>query len=346
MSCTVDCRKIIDGFKDKSVDAVMMDLRGNGGGLLNEAVSLSGLFIDKGPIVQVRKSNGVEQLDDEEAGTAWDGPLVVLIDRLSASASEIFAGAIKDYGRGLIIGDSSTYGKGTVQQVVPLNDRFSRPERRHGRAQADDPAVLPGQRRQHADPRRRARHPHPLALRPVRLRRGEDGQRHEVRSRRRPPPRPVQPGSRPLVAQLDARSEKRRAESDKFQKRDAAIKKMIDRKARHAISLNEAKFRAEIVSEEENKDEAKDKKKEPRKRLTDRPVWESNFYNDEVVHIVGRLPDARPGRLRRRPDPVRREELTAGGDRARSHREPGAAEGNLRRPGLFSLDTPGRLATL
>jgi carboxyl-terminal processing protease len=90
-----------------------------------------------------------------------------------------------------------------------------------------------------------------------------------------------------LVTQLLAHSEKRRAASEKFQKREAAIKKIIERKARHAISLNEEKFNAEVVSEDENKDEAKGKGKTPRKRLADHPAWESNYYNDEVLSIVG-----------------------------------------------------------
>ena len=287
VSCTNDCRKIIDGFRAKNVDCVMMDLRSNGGGLLNEAVSLSGLFIDKGPIVQVRRANGVDQLDDKDAGTAWDGPLVVLIDRLSASASEIFAGAIKDYGRGLIIGDSSTYGKGTVQQVVQLNDRIF--------ARNDDLGALKLTIQQfyrvNGDSTQ-IRGVEPDIHIPSLFDQSDfgEGKMDNAMKFDHVAARPHDQFNRvpaPLVAQLDARSGKRRAESEKFRKRDAAIKKLIDRKARHAISLNETKFRSELVSEEENKDEAKAKKKEPRKRLSDRPVWESNYYNDEVVKIVG-----------------------------------------------------------
>src|SRR4051794_34807072 len=110
VSATEDCRKILGDFKAAGVDAVVMDLRDNGGGLLEEAKTLSGLFIDTGPVVQVKELFGVKPLSDEEEGTAWDGALVVLINKLSASASEIFAGVIKDYDRGLIIGDSSTFG--------------------------------------------------------------------------------------------------------------------------------------------------------------------------------------------------------------------------------------------
>ena len=125
-SATADCRKILEDFRKAHVESVVMDLRGNGGGLLEEAKTLSGLFIDTGPVVQVKEILGVKHLDDEEEGMAWDGPLVVLIDKASASASEIFAGVIKDYGRGLIIGDSSTFGKGTVQSIVPIQDHSRR----------------------------------------------------------------------------------------------------------------------------------------------------------------------------------------------------------------------------
>ena len=106
------------------MDALIMDLRGNGGGHLTEATALSGLFIPSGPIVQLRETGGrVEVLDDPEPTIAWDGPLIVLVDRFSASASEIFAGAIQDYNRGLIVGQQ-TYGKGSVQNLYPL-DRYA-----------------------------------------------------------------------------------------------------------------------------------------------------------------------------------------------------------------------------
>jgi carboxyl-terminal processing protease len=120
-SATADVQKILDDFKKKGVDAVVVDLRNNGGGLLLEAIGLASLFVDDGPIVQVKNYKGtVEQHNDDFPGVAYDGPLVVLINRLSASASEIFAGVIKDYKRGLIVGDSSTFGKGTVAQVFNL----------------------------------------------------------------------------------------------------------------------------------------------------------------------------------------------------------------------------------
>jgi len=126
-STTRDVRKLIDELKKERVDSIVMDLRGNGGGFLPEAQSLTGLFIDRGPVVQVQFSGGdKEVLDDDQSGVAYDGPLVVLIDRFSASASEIFAGAIQDYGRGVVVGQRS-FGKGTVQNLVPLSRWSARP---------------------------------------------------------------------------------------------------------------------------------------------------------------------------------------------------------------------------
>ncbi|CAN7238007.1 carboxy terminal-processing peptidase [Pseudoxanthomonas sp. LjRoot168] len=120
-SATRDISKLLAQFKTQGVDGVVMDLRNNGGGSLDEAVELTGLFIDKGPVVQVRESGGrVTVNSDRKTGVAWDGPLAVLINRYSASASEIFAGAIQDYGRGLVIGETS-FGKGTVQNMVDLD---------------------------------------------------------------------------------------------------------------------------------------------------------------------------------------------------------------------------------
>lgn len=123
-SVTRDVRRILDTLKQMHVDGVVIDLRENGGGSLPEAISLTGLFIKSGPVVQVRDSrNRVEVERDEDTGVAYDGPLAVMVDRFSASASEIFAGAIQDYGRGIIIG-TQTYGKGTVQNEIDLDQQI------------------------------------------------------------------------------------------------------------------------------------------------------------------------------------------------------------------------------
>jgi len=126
-STTRDVRRLIGELQAEGIDGLVMDLRGNGGGYLPEATALTGLFIDRGPVVQLRDSGGrTEVLDDPEPGVAYGGPLAVLVDRFSASASEIFAGAIQDYRRGVVLGQQ-TFGKGTVQNLVPLDGYARKP---------------------------------------------------------------------------------------------------------------------------------------------------------------------------------------------------------------------------
>ena len=120
VSTTRDVRRLLNELKKEDVDGVIIDLRNNGGGSLPEVNTLVGLFIDKGATVQIKDSNGrVNVLSDYDAGVTYDGPLAVMVNRLSASASEIFAGAIQDYQRGIVLG-SQTFGKGTVQTLIPL----------------------------------------------------------------------------------------------------------------------------------------------------------------------------------------------------------------------------------
>ena len=120
-STTADVKKILKDFNAKGVDALVLDLRRNGGGSLTEAINLTGLFIDEGPVVQVKDPDGqVQDYRDLDRGELWDKPLVVLTSKFSASASEILAGAIQDYRRGLVVGDTSTHGKGTVQSLLDL----------------------------------------------------------------------------------------------------------------------------------------------------------------------------------------------------------------------------------
>jgi len=121
-STTIDVKKILEKFKQEKVEAVIMDLRNNGGGSLIEARDLTGLFINKGPIVQIKSSRGGINVDrDLDKSVSWEKPMVVLINRASASASEIFAAALQDYGRAVIVGERS-FGKGTVQSLIPLDN--------------------------------------------------------------------------------------------------------------------------------------------------------------------------------------------------------------------------------
>ena len=118
---SIDVRRILNGFTTNRIDGLILDLRNDGGGSLTEAIDIAGLFISVGPIVQVREQRGVTVLPDGDPDTVYSGPLVVLVNRLSASASEIVAAALQDYGRAVIVGDSKTHGKGTVQTVYPLS---------------------------------------------------------------------------------------------------------------------------------------------------------------------------------------------------------------------------------
>ncbi len=120
-STTHDVKLLIDSLKQQGVDGIVMDMRQNGGGSLLEAVDLTGLFIKTGPVVQVRNPNNEIEVDkDEDPSVAYSGPLAILVDRFSASATEIFSGAIQDYGRGIILG-TQTYGKGSVQNAIDLD---------------------------------------------------------------------------------------------------------------------------------------------------------------------------------------------------------------------------------
>ncbi len=127
-STTRDVKRLIKELKSKGIDGLMVDLRNNGGGSLAEAIDLTGLFIKDGPVVQVKTSgNKIEVGKDDDPELLWDGPLAVMINRFSASASEIFAGAIQDYGRGVVIGEQ-TFGKGTVQNVIDLGRYIDVPD--------------------------------------------------------------------------------------------------------------------------------------------------------------------------------------------------------------------------
>ena len=119
-SCSADIARLLGDLNAQGVEGLILDLRGNGGGALKEAVDLVGLFIRSGPVVLVREPRGTTALKDFNPAISFQKPMIVLVDRLSASASEIVAGALQDYGRAVIVGDSHTHGKGTVQQIMPL----------------------------------------------------------------------------------------------------------------------------------------------------------------------------------------------------------------------------------
>ena len=267
-SSTRDVNRILDEFKMKGVDAVVLDLRLNGGGSLTEAISLTGLFIYDGPVVQVKDAEGrVTPYTDPDPGIAWAGPLVVLTSKFSASASEILAGAIQDYGRGLIVGDHSTHGKGTVQSLqeigqllfrlpnapqigaIKITDhQFYRPngdstQRRGVLADIELPSLTT-----HLDVGE-ADLDYPLAFDHVDPR---DFKRFGL----------VNPASVDQLRRLDAQ---RCAASEKFQKVVRDIARYKELKAKKSVTLNEAKFLKERAELNADKEEEKvyDKLAEP-----------------------------------------------------------------------------------
>jgi carboxyl-terminal processing protease len=288
-SATKDTRKLLNELKQQGADVVLMDLRGNGGGLLSQAVSLSGLFIDQGPVVQIREASGVKQIDDQEAGTAWDGPLVVLIDKFSASASEIFAGMIQDYGRGIIVGDASTFGKGTVQTLVPLNERLGVPRDRLNLG-AVKLTIQQFYRPNGASTQMQGVAPDIHIPSASDLTEMTEAKLDAALKFDRVPAVPHDQYNRlspELIAQLNERSAARRAANPKFKEDMELLEKLKERKKRHQITLNEQQFRAEMRADKDEEAEIAKKRKERQRRHVAKDVWESNHYNDEILSIVG-----------------------------------------------------------
>lgn len=286
-STSRDVRKVIDEFTAKGgVDLILIDLRTNGGGALTEAIEVSGLFIDEGPVVQVKNSRDkVSQLNDEEPGAAWNKPLVVVTNRLSASASEIFAGVIKDYRRGIIVGDRTTHGKGTVQSVMnvgkssPLD--FLNPGPEHGALKLTIQQFY----RVNGDSTQNLGVPSDVTL-PSLLDNMDLGESYldnampfdRVAAAPMTPYKAVTPE---IVSALRDRSRKRVSEHPEFQKTEGEIAKFLERKARKSVSLNEAELLKER-SDEENKVKEKIEADES----GEGPVFADNTYNTELLSIA------------------------------------------------------------
>jgi carboxyl-terminal processing protease len=285
-SATRDVRKLLSEFNEKHVDAVIVDLRRNGGGALNEAISLTGLFIDTGPVVQVKDSDGhVQHYDDLDSGVAWAGPLVVLQSKFSASASEIFAGAIQDYHRGLVIGDKSSHGKGTVQSMLDVGQSlFQIPN-------APSLGALKITIQQFYRPN------------------GDSTQRRGVVSDIELPSftthlpvgeadldfalkfdhvEPVQFNAlnmvdQDLVKQLTQLSSERVGQSEEFQKKIKQIARYEKQKDRKQVSLNKEKFIADHAEMNADKEEEKEFDE---LNQTKRPVVKKDYYINEVLALT------------------------------------------------------------
>jgi carboxyl-terminal processing protease len=285
-STTRDVRKILDGFSQKGVDVVVLDLRRNGGGSLPEAISLTGLFIDQGPVVQVKNSGGdVESLDDTDPGVAWKGPLVVLTSKFSASASEILAGAIQDYRRGLIIGDTSTHGKGTVQSLLDLGERLFR---------IPNPPPLGALKitmqqfyRPNGDStqKRGVLADIPLPSITDHMDVSEGDLDYALEFDRVPAARytAYNMADRQIIDSLTGRSQGRIGQSEEFAKLLRRIERYKEQKAKKMVTLNETAFfaeRAELDAEKEEEKQLEDQ------AIASEEVVKRDFYMNEVLAIA------------------------------------------------------------
>ena len=284
-SSTRDVRRILNGFNEQGVDGVVLDLSKNGGGSLTEAINLTGLFIDRGPVVQVKNSDGsVQQYADEESGTTWDGPLIVMTSKFSASASEIFAGAIKDYGRGIVVGDPTTHGKGTVQTLMDLGRQLFRTQREnYGALKVTlQQFYLPdGQSTQRNGVPADVILPSITAEMDI----GEGdlqyalehdtvkAARHEIYSM-------VPPD---LLGAIRQRSMKRVSEDEEFQDLLRRVASYVNQKEQSEVSLEEAAFfdrRKELDAQKEEEEE------QAEAQISSEKIYRDNFYNKEVLNIA------------------------------------------------------------
>ncbi|MEX0728742.1 MAG: carboxy terminal-processing peptidase [Planctomycetaceae bacterium] len=280
-----DVQKVLDDFSTQNIDAVVVDLRTNGGGALSEAIEVSGLFLKEGPVVQVKEQTGkIKSHDDVDPNISYKGPLIVLCNRLSASASEIFAGAIKDYDRGIIVGDQTTHGKGTVQNVMPVTKSFqflSSPDRGALKLTINQFYRVNGDSTQNLGVKSDVVLPSLIDHMDL----GESFLDNALAFDRIAPAKHDQLKLRSgeLVAKLATESQKRIAGNEEFQKLQKDIEKYLTRKNRKSITLNEA-----VLRQERDSDKTEDEKtlEEEEEKLTkDGPIFPKGHYNDEVLNI-------------------------------------------------------------
>lgn len=283
-----DVKKVLDEFQAQGgVDAVIVDLRFNGGGALNEATDVSGLFLDAGPIVQVKGPTGrVKPEEDINKGVSFNGPLVVICNRLSASASEIFAAAIKDYGRGIVVGDTTTHGKGTVQNVMPVGNpmfkAFSNPDRGALKLTISQFYRVNGDSTQNLGV------PSDVVLPSLldHMDLGESFLDNALAFDRIQPASHIQyeMTSPQIVRSLQQASAQRLAASTDFQKTQRDVERYLTRKNRKTVSLNESVLRAERDADKAAEEATGEENPDGTKKKG--PIFPKNAYNDELVHIA------------------------------------------------------------
>ncbi|GDY09983.1 tail-specific protease [Planctomycetia bacterium] len=284
-----DVQAVLEKFKQQGgVDVVIVDLRTNGGGALSEAIDVSGLFIDKGPIVQVKEQNGrIRSHDDDIEGVVYNGPLIVICNKLSASASEIFAGVIKDYQRGIIVGDTTTHGKGTVQNVMPVTSGMFLNRTDRGALKLTIQQFY----RVNGDSTQKDGVKSDIVLPSLidKMDLGESSLDNALEFDRVPPASHASAdmASEKMISALRDRSERRVNADPKFQEIKKDIERYLDRKNRKTISLNESILKAERNQDKKEQDETD--KDDPATRGSDAPIFPDDSangaYNNEVLQI-------------------------------------------------------------
>lgn len=284
-SSTRDVRRIIYEFRDKKVDGIVLDLSKNGGGSLTEAINLTGLFIDRGPVVQVKNSDGsVQQYADDDGGTAWDGPLVVLTSKFSASASEIFAGAIQDYRRGIVVGDPATHGKGTVQTLMDLGQQLFRNNRANlGALKVTlQQFYLPdGESTQRKGVAADIVLPSITAKMDI----GESDLKYALEHDKVKPTRHDQYSMMPadLIGQLRKKSAARISKDEEFADLLRRIELYVSQKEQDSVSLEEGAFMARRKELDAQKE---DEQEELEQQIGNEEIYRDNFYNREVINVA------------------------------------------------------------
>ncbi|MFM7206425.1 MAG: carboxy terminal-processing peptidase [Planctomycetaceae bacterium] len=287
-SSTRDCKRILEDFRRQGVDCVVLDLRSNGGGSLPEAIKLTGLFIDKGPVVQIKDSNKqVRPYDDVDAGVTWDGPLIVLTSKFSASASEILAGAIQDYHRGLIVGDRSTHGKGTVQTLLDVGQTLFARFNEHPKLGAIKVTIQQfyrpsGDSTQLEGVKSDVELPSITSHLPI----GESDLDHALTFDRVPRAEFKSSGrvTDGMVARLRALSEERVAKNKDFAKKVDDITRYERRKDEKTISLVESEFERQWNEGKAAEDEEEKKLEELESQK--KPVVRRDYWFDEALDVT------------------------------------------------------------
>jgi carboxyl-terminal processing protease len=287
-----DVSKVLADFKAKGgVDAVIVDLRMNGGGALSEAIEVTGLFIDKGPVVLVKEQNDhIKSHEDEEEGAECSAPLVVVCNRLSASASEIFAGAIKDYGRGIIVGDTTTHGKGTVQNVMPVSSNlFGRLNPNNGTKRGALKLTINQFYRVNGDSTQNRGVESDVVL-PSLIDHMDFGESFLDNALAFDHINPVQHMRYPyvnsqIVSTLKENSQHRIAADPEFQQVNKDIERYTARKNRKSVSLNEETLLKERDEEKAEKKVAKEEE-EAENKSDKAPVLAKTEYNTELLAIA------------------------------------------------------------